>query len=624
MNSSEILILNYLKNKNQIIDGNIEIPRNNNNKSYYINTNNSIKLHISSSVYKDIMFEIKTNPSFTEWNISKDDPQHKLLLKLMKEYNMLQIPTEKSKVESHIKNLIEFIEIIKIYNYCYNCANMLDLISNENKFISCDTERCINICNSLLLDDTITQEFQKYKNTPNMSVLEFIIKTSYWAVTSNRYDVIYKPYPLHIENIAKTGTGTMNVTGETYHDLILNFITKFPIKKILEILKKYDSDLDLYNHIGEIGYSFIKFTIKSNNTMIYNGNLISSNDVYDIIKQNTPNYSNDEDNQLINDIGDNIENLVQFSVVHSQQVENKFKKAKTTCYLYHGSKQENWYSIMRNGLKVGSNDNKLLINGAVHGNGIYLSNAINFSLTYSNSENIIIGVCQVMETREKWKKAENIYVIPDEKNVILKYLLVLNNTQSRNTFNNYMMNILDHKFNSSIHTENATKQNQVSTLRNKRLMKEYKTLVEQPTSQLGFKINLPSQDSLELWHIAIQSDGFEGNPKIQEDMKKYNIKEVILEFRFNENYPVQPPFVRILSPRFIYRTGHITLGGSICMELLTNQGWDITTSVSTVITYVKSAILEGEGQIDPNSRNGYTLEEAQDAFNRMLKSHGWL
>ena len=111
---------------------------------------------------------------------------------------------------------------------------------------------------------------------------------------------------------------------------------------------------------------------------------------------------------------------------------------------------------------------------------------------------------------------------------------------------------------------------------------------------------------------------------LNEDMKKYNITEVILEFRFNENYPVQPPFVRILSPRFIYRTGHITLGGSICMELLTNQGWDITTSVSTVITYVKSAILEGEGQIDPASKNGYTLEEAQEAFNRMLKSHGWL
>jgi hypothetical protein len=174
---------------------------------------------------------------------------------------------------------------------------------------------------------------------------------------------------------------------------------------------------------------------------------------------------------------------------------------------------------MRNGLKVGSADNKLLINGSVHGNGIYLSDAINFSLTYSNSENIIIGVCQVMETRDKWKKTDNIYVIPDEKNVILKYLLILNNSQSknRNNLNDYMMKILDYKFNSTIHQENATKQNQVSTLRNKRLMKEYKTLVEQPTGQLGFKINLPNPDSLELWHIAIQSDGFEGNPKIQKD-----------------------------------------------------------------------------------------------------------
>jgi hypothetical protein len=61
------------------------------------------------------------------------------------------------------------------------------------------------------------------------------------------------------------------------------------------------------------------------------------------------------------------------------------------------------------------------------------------------------------------------------------------------------------------------------------------------------------------------------------------------------------------------------------MELLTNQGWDMTTSVSTVITYIKSAIMEGEGQIDPaNYKSAYNMSEAVEAYQRMLKSHGWL
>jgi ubiquitin-protein ligase len=627
---------NKEEKKSYFVSGRNKNQNQNQNEAY-------IKLHIYSKIYPELFFEIETVSPFFSWNISESnkDNNHKILFKLLKEYNLLDIPssTKNNKVhvqiDKHIKNLIEFIEIIKIYNYCFHCGNMLDLISTDNKFISCNKEECINICNSLLLDDTISQEFQKYKNTPNISVLEFIVKTSYWAINSIRSEIIYKPYPLHIENLAKVQEK------DSWKILVIDFINKFPIKHILEILKNHDSDVDLFNEIGEIGYSFIKFTIKSNNTMIYHGNLISSSDVYDIIGKNIE--PNEELENYINYLGNNIENLTQFSVVHSQQVENKFKKAKQTCYLYHGSKQENWYSIMRNGLKVGSADNKLLINGAVHGTGIYLSDAIDFSLTYSNSDNIIIGVYQVMENRDKWKKTNNIYVVPDETNVILKYLLVLNdieNNKSKNNtsnmsysryrsngnfnFNSDMMKILDYKFNSSIHKENATKQTQVSSLRNKRLMKEYKTLLEQDSKKRGFSLKLSKEDSLDLWNISIQSDGFEGNPKLQKDMEKYGIKEVLLEFRFNENYPVQPPFVRIISPRFIYRTGHITLGGSICMELLTNQGWDITTSVSTVITYVKSAILEGEGEIDPKSKNNYSLDEAQDAFNRMLKSHGWI
>lgn len=40
---------------------------------------------------------------------------------------------------------------------------------------------------------------------------------------------------------------------------------------------------------------------------------------------------------------------------------------------------------------------------------------------------------------------------------------------------------------------------------------------------------------------------------------------------FPPNFPFAPPFIRVIRPRFMFRTGHVTIGGSICTEMLTNK-----------------------------------------------------
>lgn len=556
--------------------------------TYIKQSQNELLLTVKST-NNNMSFNIKTSNNSNKWTVPITDNLQEILSKILPSFDVLDIG---SGLDKNIKNLVELLEIIKIYNYCFNCGSILDLGGND-KFMSCDNLECINICNSRLLDDSVTKEFQKYKNTPNLSILEFLIKTAYWAATSTRRDLVYNPNPFH-----------------NSWEKLDNFITTYPVNKILNILVSYDNDQDLYNCIGDVGYGFIKFTLKTNNTMLFSGSLISVSDINTLFNPNI-------DEKYVETLADDFLKLQQFSVQHSQQVENRFKKG---CYLYHGSRQENWYSIMRNGLKVCS-DSKMQVNGAAYGSGIYLSDQVNFSLNYSTGQNIVIGVYQVMDTREKWYKTTNIYVVPDEKNVLLKYLLIFPSSgQSYSEqFKGSLMALLNNKFKSSIYHDQSTKQSQVSSLRNKRLMKEYKTLFNQ---EIGFRIELVNEDNLDTWKIFVPKSGFEGNPKFQENMEKFNLKEVELEFRFNENYPVQPPFVRIVSPRFIYRTGHITVGGSICMELLTNQGWDMTTSISTVVTYIKSAIMDGDGQIE--SVSIYNMTEAVDAYNRMLKSHGWV
>ena len=62
---------------------------------------------------------------------------------------------------------------------------------------------------------------------------------------------------------------------------------------------------------------------------------------------------------------------------------------------------------------------------------------------------------------------------------------------------------------------------------------------------------------------------------------------VEIELLFSKcNYPTSPPFVRVVRPRLSYRTGHVTVGGSICTYNLTPSGWNQGNSIVTIVEMV--------------------------------------
>ncbi len=79
------------------------------------------------------------------------------------------------------------------------------------------------------------------------------------------------------------------------------------------------------------------------------------------------------------------EDYTQFIVTNlNPEFERKFeisKKKYGSTFLFHGSSQENWYSILRNGLRVLSNT-KYMTAGAAYGAGVYGSQ--NVSLVCDN------------------------------------------------------------------------------------------------------------------------------------------------------------------------------------------------------------------------------------------------
>jgi ubiquitin-conjugating enzyme E2 Q len=108
---------------------------------------------------------------------------------------------------------------------------------------------------------------------------------------------------------------------------------------------------------------------------------------------------------------------------------------------------------------------------------------------------------------------------------------------------------------------------------------------------------------------------------------------VVLEIRFGKDYPHSPPFVRVIRPRFLPFMqgggGHVTGGGAMCMELLTNSGWSAVSSIESVLLQVRMAIMNLEPKpARLESRNkaaqrDYGTHEAMDAYVRACRAHGW-
>jgi ubiquitin-conjugating enzyme E2 Q len=114
-------------------------------------------------------------------------------------------------------------------------------------------------------------------------------------------------------------------------------------------------------------------------------------------------------------------------------------------------------------------------------------------------------------------------------------------------------------------------------------------------------------------------------------MKDKGVNSLLMEIRFSDNFPLSPPFFRIVHPRFLPFIrgggGHVTGGGSICMNLLTSDGWSPAYQIEAVLLQIRLAISNLDprpARLDPHRWNEpYTMSEAIEGFKRAASTHGW-
>lgn len=166
-------------------------------------------------------------------------------------------------------------------------------------------------------------------------------------------------------------------------------------------------------------------------------------------------------------------------------------------------------------------------------------------------------------------------------------------------------------------------------------------------------LTLKSEDDMSVWSCTMA--GFdadcEGGRLLNADLLKLlettGQGHLQLEISFPPNYPTSPFFVRVVTPRCVMYTGHVTAGGSVCMEMLSgggsHYGWHPSLCVVGIMPMIKFNMINvpvttvrtaaGGGVAGPlrvdfatNTMQPYSEEEARQAFRRAEANHrarGW-
>ena len=149
-----------------------------------------------------------------------------------------------------------------------------------------------------------------------------------------------------------------------------------------------------------------------------------------------------------------------------------------------------------------------------------------------------------------------------------------------------------------------------------------------PLHELGWYIDRELITNVYQWIVELHS--FAPSLPLANDMSARNLKSIVLEIRFPGTYPMAPPFVRVIRPRFLSFMagggGHVTAGGALCMELLTNSGWSVASNIESVLVQVRAAISSTEpkpARLENGPVVDYGRGEAVQAYIRACQAHGW-
>jgi len=139
-------------------------------------------------------------------------------------------------------------------------------------------------------------------------------------------------------------------------------------------------------------------------------------------------------------------------------------------------------------------------------------------------------------------------------------------------------------------------------------------------------VSLPDESNALCWRVEMMiPEGSKLRRSLEDHGVRFHVRPTVeLELSFGTSFPTTPPFVRVVAPRFAFHTGHVTVGGSICLELLTTSGWRSDYTIEAILVAIRQVMIDGDGRLDPTRAHlPYDEAEARMAFGRVAREHGW-
>lgn len=449
-----------------------------------------------------------------------------------------------------------------IYGYCTICGNKLNFKST--RIDNCKKEECV-----IEYEITVTSDIVISAYRQSNDILLFIIKTSINALKDPKRDQIFTPFPYNlVSSIKKRDKLNVNKT-ETDKDFttLTTIIPKewYDGNISLTDLEYINSDIGVHAVYGEKLYGYLKFLLTTNRTELYQRTI----DLY--VKDKTHKYE-------------------IYEINYDRDTEAKYKNGK---YLFHGSGKQNWYSILRNGLKNCSKS-LLMRHGAACGDGIYFAGVIQTSFGYGP----IVGVCRVNNS-EKYTKdpfGTGIYVVTNEDDVLLKYIIIgrSNNAELVDSINKYFLN-LDKQQQPDIKSP--------TSLSNRRLVKEL-SMIKDDNIKVSYT---------DIYMLTVELFGFKN--KLNASLKKIGMESIILSIKINSDYPTVPPLVAIKRPKINSRYVN---NGAIMFDCLSKFRWKISDRLYNILRMIHHTLMEEDAEV---SSGEYDVEKAYNIFQTNEKEY---
>ena len=138
------------------------------------------------------------------------------------------------------------------------------------------------------------------------------------------------------------------------------------------------------------------------------------------------------------------------------------------------------------------------------------------------------------------------------------------------------------------------------------LLREFKCLERQSADGFLLKNLSHVDEDISRWRFQLDSSCFDtscpGGKTLVKDLAKlkasHGMDHMLLEFSFpHGEFPSFPPLCRVVAPRCVWYTGHVTAGGCMCLPTLVNtghgteNGWNASISLATIVELVKWAMI---------------------------------